>query len=71
MSSRFTYFWKQLVPSNLGSSDFNAPFEKASYLSMFSPDPLIERPFFAEKQSNNALCHRKRRQVCQFEDVAG
>lgn len=71
MSSRFTYFWKQLVPSNLGSPDFDAPFEKTSYLSMFSPDPLIERPSFEEGLNNNSSCHRKRRQVYQFEDVAG
>jgi len=75
MSSRFNFFWKQLIPTNLNRSDLDAPFGIANYRSLFS-DPLSEVSFdlqdFDEKM--DSFRGRRSRQKLEsrcFEDVAG
>lgn len=74
MSSRFTYFWKQLIPSELGSSDFDTPFEKASYRSIFLTGPLSEKSPLAQDEHLKPFRIKRasrRNESCCFEDIAG
>lgn len=74
MSSRFNFFWKQLIPSHLNRSDLEVPFGKANYRSLFS-DPLREAAANLHDQEDPSSCRgrhsRKKYDPLCVEDVAG
>jgi hypothetical protein len=75
MSSRFTSFWKQIIPPSLSSID--SPFERASYRSLFLADSICKKPTCSEDLAETTTTSDRTRTKglsidprC-FEDVAG
>lgn len=52
MESRFTYYWKQLIPASLGHSALETPLNKARYQSLFNTNPFCEKSPFIQEDSD-------------------
>ena len=52
MESRFTYYWKQLIPGSLGHSALETPLSQARYHSLFNTNPFCEKSPFIQEGSD-------------------